>query len=466
MDQIRTIFGVLWRERFWVLTVLGTIFAIVCWYLSAGSLDKQFATRKTKINGTFTSMQSLSNEPDHPNPNVIEGNKDQALIERDQVLKTWQDLYNEQKEEVLKWPEKSLEKDFIEEIRKLKFQDPFPSNKEMDMRDDYANYIGTRLDALLEIVKARKIEGTGNRGERGGMPFNFDLGEETFGRGGRGRDEDEVEVEELDYIVEWLDQGNLRGKLDFEGRKPTSLQIWVTQEDLWVYETLLNVIRKTNQARGSTRPDNAAVQVIFRLEVGSEAAEASKESPEIFMPVASDGFGGPGREFEPGVPGRGMGPPGFRGGDFGEETYDNEVLAGRYLQADGEPFPEAPTDPEFRRLPIHMTLTMDLRWLPKLLVECANAALPVEVTQVMVNPDKAASGSSDTRGAGGRKRTEFEGGVRTQTSGPTTNPNMVEVVIDGIVYIYNEPNKEVLALPGLEETGEAGDQLAGTDGNP
>ena len=86
MDQVRAIIGVLWRERFWVLTFVGTIVAVACWYISADNLDEQFKTRKGAIDGKFSSMQSIRNDRGHPNEKVIEGNKAQAKVQRDQVL--------------------------------------------------------------------------------------------------------------------------------------------------------------------------------------------------------------------------------------------------------------------------------------------------------------------------------------------------------------------------------------------
>ena len=44
---------------------------------------------------------------------------------------------------------------------------------------------------------------------------------------------------------------------------------------------------------------------------------------------------------------------------------------------------------EFRRLPIRMVLMMDERWLPKVLVECANSPLPIEVQRLRINREKS-----------------------------------------------------------------------------
>ena len=471
MDQVRLFVGVIWRERFWVLTVIGTIVAVACWYLSSSDLDKQFASRKSAISGTFQSMQRLRSEPDHPNDDVIQGDKVQARLQRDNSREVWQKLYDEQKEEVLKWPADSLDPEFIEEIGKLRFCEKFPARKAQDMREEYTSYIGKRFDGLIEIVEALKEEGSrrGRGGARAGGPRfgEFEEGGMRSGRSGgvrSGRSNVEEEEQE-DYLVRWEDQGNLQDKLDF-AKKPNYLKIWITQEDLWVYETLLQAIADTNEEKKSTRPDNTAIRVIHTLEVGREAAKLSRQST-VFMPSsevggqrgmgsrgAFEGEGDFGGGYEPS--GRGM------GGEFGEES-EEDVLAFRYLDAEGQPYPNEPEDPEFRRLPIYMNLTMDQRWLPRLLVECANATLPVEVNQVRINPEKsggAASSGRINRSSRSRSRSSSRGSGEERE-----DPNLAEVEIHGIVYIYNQPDDAVLSLPGLDESEEEGDQLAEATGD-
>lgn len=467
MDKVRLIVSVIWRERFWVLTVLGLIIAVSCWYLSASDLDKEFASRKTAISGTLSSMRNLSQEVDHPNSNVIEGDKEQARAQRDNTLQQWQALYAIQKDEVLKWPADNLKPEFIEAIENLKFRDPFPANLRENMRAHYWNYIGKRFDGLLEIVQALKVEGARGRSGGGGR-FGGEFEGGAMMRAGMNGEE----IEE-DYLVQWLDQGTLRDKLDFTS-KPTTLQIWVTQEDLWVYQTLLHVIANTNEASGASRPDNAVIRTIYTLEVGRQAAIASRQQSEILMPNAGGEGGGPGmrgggESFREGGASEYMG--GGRGemmgegrgfGDGGSEITDEMVLAGRYLNAAGEPSESGPEDPEFRRLPIFMNLEMDQRWLPHLLVECANAALPVEVEQVKINPEKSGGSfatSGGRFGGGGRRGGEF-GRMTTGDEDTMPNPNIAKVEIQGVVYIYNEPDSSVLSLPGLDEPGLDNQQAA------
>ena len=73
MDQIRAFAKVIWQQRFWVLSVLGLIIAVVCWKLAASALDAQFASRKTTIDGKFAAMTTLESKSVHPKWSLSNG---------------------------------------------------------------------------------------------------------------------------------------------------------------------------------------------------------------------------------------------------------------------------------------------------------------------------------------------------------------------------------------------------------
>lgn len=451
MDQVRAIAKAIWQQRFWVLSVLGLIIAVVCWKLAAGALDTQFASRKNTIDGKFTAMSTLGGKSVHANTGVNEDNQEQVDQQVKFVHAVWEELYNKQKESVLKWP-KELGEEFLTKIEGLKFKDPIDSK----MRSDYQNYIGKRFDGLLDIVKARKLAGPDGGGMYGGR------GGEFGGRGGYGGEGVMAAAPgaDQDYIVEWVDQDKVRTKLDFATNKPSALQIWVTQEDLWVYETLLNVIANVNKKRGSTRPDNAAIRTILSLDVGGGASAPS--TAMVYMPaapggaVAGGGYGEMGGEMG-GRGGYGMeggrggygemgGEMGGRGGygGYGAEgmegdpaAMDGILLANRYLGDDGAPLADGAFGVEFRQLPIKMELQIDQRYIPYLLLECANAPLPIEVKQLRINPHQAMAGF-EGQGGGYSGASSLPGGMSMDTNDPT----FAIVELRGAVFVYNEPTTE------------------------
>jgi len=509
MDQVRAVLRSLWQQRFWVLSVTATVAAAVCWTMAASDLDAQFSNRQKAIDGMFKAMDSIDRERLLPNQDVIDGNQTAAREEGKITLEIWQQLYDGQSKAVLSWPP-HLDSQFIEEIRRLKFGDPFPAAKSQYMRGNYWDYIEKRFDGLLEIVQALKLEST-VRGGRAGRSGAGGYGEEGGfgGYGGIGvRGSGATDGLEEDYLVQWVDQGALQRQLHFE-KKPTALEIWVTQEDLWVYETLLHVIANTNNERGANRPDNTAVRAIIALQVGRAAVKDGKRRGNIVPPLVSGGsssLGGDGGYGGEGIMGRGgygmggegiMGPGGefggggygggefggggYGGGEFGGGGYggegmgyggfggegygegglgmeggagENQILALRYLDtATGEPLPagdSAEFGTEFRQLPVRMVLKMEPTWISHVLVECANAALPVEIKKLRINPDESGVGFGSSRSRGG--------GSRLRGLQSLDDDSLVEVEFHGVVFIYNEPDKSKFEAPGDEELDQFADR--------
>jgi hypothetical protein len=105
-----------------------------------------------------------------------------------------------------------------------------------------------------------------------------------------------------------------------------------------------------------------------------------------------------------------------------------------------------------------------------LIAECANQPLQVEVKEVRINPRGFSSGSGGGYSAfGGGGRGGYEGGgfggggsaanlfpERTGIQAFPAQPNLANVVIQGVIYIFNPPNPEVL------KTGDDSQQLAMT----
>lgn len=143
------------------------------------------------------------------------------------------------------------------------------------------------------------------------------------------------------------------------------------------------------------------------------------------------------RGYDGGMPGRDVG------------STDTEILANRYLDPEGVPYPGESENfgIEYRKLPIRMLLTMDQRMIPEVLVECANATLPIEVTRVIVNRDK-----SNNQGFSGRTSNRNQRGLmgqRGRNNQGAIQRDLSEVEIQGIVLIYEPPDESV--LPANEE---------------
>jgi len=458
MDKIRVLLNRAVKHHFWLLSALVVLIGLGCWFQASSSLSKLYAANKTKIKQEFTSQKGLRDKVFHPNEQVNKEQRKQIEQQAGEVTKLWQQLYAVQQDAVLTWP-KQLGPRFQRNITQLKFgNDIHP-----DMRDTYLNYAKNHFQELPQTVKALELpEGSRTRSVMGrGMgqqiidiaQIEQMLSASQLGRSGPNNknNQEQEDPPKLDFLVYWVDQDMVRDRLTFNAR-PSAMQIWVTQEDLWVYTTMLQVIANTNKAAGSTRFSNAAVRVIDSLEVGRAAARESRTKGRILVPVQQgrgDAFGeegmaggyggGYGMEGDPGEAGGaggdrdmdggyggGFGMEGGNGGGFGMEggygggfgmegdfggmggafakggpeggDENAQLLSFRYVDAEKQPIAiQGDWNPslvgvEYKRLPIRMKLQMDQRWLYFLIAECANAPLQIEVQEVRVNPIQSRGG--------------------------------------------------------------------------
>lgn len=432
MEQVRIILGWLKVHHFWVLLVLVLGLTIGFWYMGSTAVAKSFADGKRKIESEFSNQRNLQNKDFKPNDSINEKQNEETRLQTEETLKIWAKLYERQSSGALKWPEE-LGNAFLSRISKLEFGDKIPTRE----RDRYQNYIEGVFDDLIEIIDAQVLaEGTrsGAGGLTGGFPGGIATSPVGIGDASLGND-----VVEPTHKVDWLDQETVRQKLYF-GSRPKSVEIWVTQEDLWVYETMLRAIAQTNEASGARRHSRMPIQTIFEFQVGQDAASQNDSSNRLFIPENNSvtGFTDSGRGSLIGG--------GDSGSDFKSsfgQSEDENVLVGRYLDDTGNPINQVSEGDfsfgtEYKRLPVRMVLEMEESWIPALIERLANAPLQIEVDQVRVNPEDEGSSSKLSGGM------SFGGGNR-DVGAFKRNPGLGNVIIQGNVYIFNKPDETLLS---------------------
>ena len=213
---------------------------------------------------------------------------------------------------------------------------------------------------------------------------------------------------------------------------PSSTEIRRAQEDLWVYTALLRIIAGTNKESRWTSP----VKELVDIRIGKEAAHAFAEGLRSGHIIIVQGAAP-----QPGSEQPAPQPPATPGDGAAASAASSDD--GRYVDADGKPqsTAEAAQKP-FKRMPVFLDLVMDQRELPRLLAECANSPLPVEIKQLRVNPGKSNSGSSG--GSRSAKPTAAAGNTGTARGGTKAESTSYEVPVElmGIIYIYNRPPSE------------------------
>ncbi len=489
MDQLRKILGWLKQQHFWVLSVLVVLIGLACWWMASGTLRQLYENNQRQIKEGFNGLDTLRSQPFHPNKTINDKQTEETRQQAENVAAIWEKLYERQKEHVLNWPSGpgELSPEFVAYVEKLDFGADIPAH----LREHYQNYIFRHFPKLPQKINARELK-EGETSGLGGEQFRrgrLDGGPEMGAVGGF--------EDDGDYICEWLDQAAVRDELEFP-QQPSPLRIWVTQENLWVYHTLLDVIKNTNEAAGATRMSNAAVRVIHSLEVGRRAAPHSRTPGRLSVPVMAttspEGEGMvPGMEgglgSEAGMAGRSMVPghmeygaerygEGLGGAPVSPEQESAMLLSYRYLDAEGRPIgggaggeagaeavmPDmtgaaaTPVDlnslgTEYKRLPVRMVLEMDLRHLPFLISNCAIQSLQVEVQEVRINPgdagglagggfDRISSPSRFGEGRFGSGGSSF--GDRAELQQFRPQPHIATVVIQGVIYIFKKPDPSVL----------------------
>jgi hypothetical protein len=435
MDQLKKAIQWLNKYHFWVLSIVAMLIGVAVWYTSAGALGKEYKQNEGKIKQEFSAAQTIASQPFHANPQI--NKKQQAEIRKraKTVAAIWQELYERQRSQVLQWPEKVLGQDFCNFVENLKFGQDIPQ----DRRTHYQNYIQNYFPELPAMIKSPIVESN----IRGGGGFVRPSGrEEVADVGGTG-------LLSQDYFCVWHDQQHVRDELEFL-EMPSPLLIWWTQENLWAYETLLTVIAATNAAVQTDRPDNAAVREIHALEVGQSAAKVVR-GERIKLSAAVRATSAPASAIDPAT-GRAPEPEG-RDDGTGTPSPEREqalLLSGRYVDSTGNPIPvsgglvefQTHFGTEYKQLPIRLVLTMDLRSLSFLIAQCANQPLQVEVKEVRINPADRGAGVT-----GGRVSFDLDAGRGLMSGGAETfraNPNIGLVVISGVIYIFNEPNPDIL----------------------
>src|SRR5450755_1093148 len=163
MDQLRKAWGWLQRQHFWVLIVVVTLVALGCWWHGAAALSKQFATNKQTIDSEFNSIKGEIAKPFHANGKLKDQQTAEIKKQGDSVAKIWQQLYDRQRADVLKWPDVLSEK-FRHEVERLKFGDEIAVN----LRENYQNYVAGHFSVLPKIVDAKELAADQSGGSGGG----------------------------------------------------------------------------------------------------------------------------------------------------------------------------------------------------------------------------------------------------------------------------------------------------------
>jgi len=420
MDKLRVVLDFVRKHHFWLLCGVAVIGSLAGWWLARSSLSDEFDKGKANINSKFSSLEQIQQNPFPPNNDWKAGIGKLTDLEREKVSTAWKAVYAEQ-QKVLEWPA-VLGDRFKQDIQRwIAANNPTDPTKEIieALRLSYRNLVRDKeFERLLAIVDAKaQLEDDSKRtGVTTPAPATT---ARAPGAGAATAAADDKP--ERKYKVIWAgeSQDAVNNSLKMsEVAVPSTYEVSLKQEDLWVYGALLNIIRATNKDTTYT----SRVKHIESLAIGVEAAKLFQDGMkpgkiEIARVSNEDGSTTSSSQSNP--------------ADGATKAIDD----GRYVGRDGNPISgtEAKSQ-QFKRMPVHMTLKMDQREINRLLTECANSPLPVEVRQLRINANAEAPGGSRPPASAAR-------GNQADDASPTA-PDIFDVTLDinGIIYIYNPPD--------------------------
>jgi hypothetical protein len=502
MEQVRAILEVLKKYHFWILCGLIVILCFVSWFLATSDEAQRYQARKTAIDGQFSLVGKISSNSQHPSEKYNQQISDlESGTLTSEVSNASTHLYRDMRENnplPMVFTDKTAQDGFKEAFEKIwrpmEEIEKLPPSQQLEelYRNRYRDHIDKHFPELFKLIDRRREAeipdnpaasapqySGGMRGRRG--PPNRD------GRPGR------VAVDQTKKMVGTVDWIDADEKIQtfltrYAGAAtPTTLDIAMAQEELWVYETLLKVIRNTNDVGPDPRhsdkeykkPDShntARIKQILSMDIGRDAVEKWKKCESALFTVPGEGSTDAGAAGA--LPTGPSGPRAAReaAGQSGPGPMPGvSPLADRYVDDKGKPLTDPTQQPygEFRMMPINLKLVIEQKDIPRLLAECANSAMRIDVRGVRIlaeEPPPADLSTADSAASGTttgettppppptptpRSRSRYmdprRGGPAMEPAGAKGDSDFSEdsadpvypsvpVEVQGIIYIYNPPH--------------------------
>jgi len=458
MDKVKQILELLRKHHFWILCGLAALVGVIVWQMATSGLEAEFQKDSQAVDQTIKQVKDAQNDPGMARKDWKDQKEKDTEILKEVVGDRWQKLYAEQKKEVFKW----LDNLSAEDVAKLEA----PGEYERSLIDTYTEAIRSAPEQLTKIVGAPPPEVIPAGGT---APAPVAAGQYKVG----------WSAESLDTI-----------RQSFDWVLPaTTLIVRQAQEEFWVYKALCDVIAKVNGIVGSDVPikqildmkiaylavedssggssgSEKRIDSIIQAAVADPAAAApapAGDTPTAVKPVPKDRM----KPSNTGGPLFGGGTPGGTGGKDDEWKRFRYVKATNPLASTGDPlrepaeYDEAVKTAKYFLMPFDLVVSIDDRYVDRLLVAMRNSILPLEVQQVRINPAGAMYGAGGGGGIGGgdhavTARVAAQMGERAGgAAGQVATSRYITVELRGVAYLLAPPNlQKASETPGGAAPGE------------
>lgn len=561
MDQLKTLLKQIGQYQFWIVTGLAVVLASVGFFMARSTITQLFDTQTGKLNTHFGNLDEVNGKiSEHPNAKSQE--QMQLIVDKlsTDVEAAWRRQYERQKS-FMNWPVEKIKASALVpkikrylpiELSELASGDELKEPPEIGRSDKraYADHFDQQMADIAKIIGVTwrgEASDTGSAGGMGGYGMGGggygggDEGEGGYGdsygggyggEGGMGggmygpAPGTTADSGPRDVVI-WdeASQSELLTSIRlFNNDEPNIYQIVYTQENMWILEGLLRIIKATN---GDAKANfQAAIKEIEFIRIGKAA---QGQAGVIDAPGGAaggmggymSGYGGEGGGDYGGAPdygggymedggegggdyGSGMGGMGSMGGEGGssiKDPADNRYVDANFKGISGTELREKMTsgtaDDAFfavaKRVPVRMRFKIDYRKINKFLAECGNADLVLEPRQLRIGDTVAAAGGAGGGGMGGYGGApgvsgsgadggetlggDFGGedggmggyGMGGATAMTIEDPYNLDLEVYGVVYLYNPPNVEMLGIDEVDEDTQlntSADNTDTTDGQP
>ncbi|MFN7874492.1 MAG: hypothetical protein ACK5PB_04195 [Pirellula sp.] len=476
MADIKQQLEVVKKQQFWILSGTVLVLVGVTFYLVSAAVTKKIEERTAAIKGKYSDVQTVRGKLDtHPNEFSHARMKTQIVAMNSDLQQAWNLQYEKQKD-LIKWPRTAFASEAVagifEKLKPVEKYVAFPIEDatltgdlaritESDRRV-YRDYIAPVFDNITKPIKTEwkaKLgvggAGAGMGGGMGGMgggmgggyggmgggpgggyggmgggPGGGPGGGYGEGEGGMGPGGAGSMAPVSKDLVRWsqASQQTLLGEIVpwySLNRAPSILEIYYTQEDIWLLDNVIRIIAATNE--GAVENFQAAVREIEFIRMGKHAKRDGSGGAAGGMGGMGGGYGGGygagygggsgGDDGESGMGMGGMGGAGMGGGgggaaasssadpgdkryiSFAPDTFFQERTAEELRSSFQDVNGSNAVDAVAKRVPIRFRVKMNPERISELIVQCGNAPFMLEVYQVRVNA--SASGITGMGGMGG-----------------------------------------------------------------
>ncbi|MEM6364016.1 MAG: hypothetical protein AAF745_06305, partial [Planctomycetota bacterium] len=272
MDQLKEQLAVVLKYGFWITTAIILLGAIAVWYMVTGDLIAENEDRTRKIEGYVQQVNNVRMElSSHPNQKSHDEMQNLIEARQEEVLEAWRTSFDRQRE-ILVWPRKELQKELVDEYEDLipieAFIDYPPTEDqevESTFRNSYARYIGNTLPDIAKIAKtewvAKMDKSNSSMMSMGEMGMSPEMA--------MAQNEVGITGAKKGPLVKWpvaAQESLIRELFPWWPGQPSTLDVYYSQENLWILKQLLGIIADVND--DAKQAFEAKIHQINRLSMG------------------------------------------------------------------------------------------------------------------------------------------------------------------------------------------------------